>query len=57
MNEPLEKDYNREGIDLDLIFIYLNDGRRTPQNDEERKWLKNLQEIKDRGNGLELNFN
>ncbi len=52
------EDYcNSLHLDLDIIFSKLWRGHRTPQNDEEKEWLKDLEEKKKRGVGLELNFN
>jgi hypothetical protein len=49
--------YNSMDFDLDIIFSYLAAGLRTPQNDEEKKYLKEIREIQQRGGNIELSFN
>lgn len=52
--EPLEHDYNREGISYDLKTLYLRDGRRTPQNESEKQLLAEIKEIEGRGGTIEV---
>ena len=49
--------YNEKDLDLDVIYSMLWRGVRQPQNEEERKIKKELDEIKTSGKGLELYFN
>ena len=44
------KDYNNSSdLDSDLIVLYLWKGVREPQNEEEKKWKDELDEMKKRG--------
>jgi len=52
--EPLEHDYNREGISYDLKTLYLRDGRRTPQNESEKQLLAEIIEIESNGGTIEV---
>ncbi len=52
--EPLEHDYNREGISYDLLTLYLRDGRRTPLNEGEKELLAEIKEIEGRGGTIEV---
>lgn len=54
--DPLGNEYtsydeyvNSPDLDSDLILINLWQGVRTPQNDEEKMWKHELDEIKRRG--------
>lgn len=47
---------NSQDLDLDLIYLYLWQGNRIPQNQEEEKIKRELDEMKAKGHSLELNF-
>ena len=51
-----EEDINSPDIDLDLIYSKLWSGERIPQNEREKEIKKELDEMKSRGEKLELNF-
>ena len=51
-----EEDINSPDIDLDLIYSKLWSGERTPQSEQEKEIKKELDEMKSRGEKLELNF-
>lgn len=48
--------YNDKDLDWDIIFSMLWRGVRTPQNEKEKEWKKELDEIKASGKEIELNF-
>lgn len=52
--QPYEQNYNREGISYDLITLYLRDGRRTPQNEDEKILLAEIQKIENEGGTIEV---
>ena len=51
---PLEHDYNRKDISYDLITLYLRDGRRTPQNESEKRLLAEIKKIENEGGTIEV---
>ena len=51
------QDYcNSNELDHDIICVMLETGRRTPQNDWEREYVKNTEMYKDKGVPTELPF-
>ena len=48
---------NLEDLDPDLKMLFLWRGNRTPQNKLEEEMLEELEDMKRRGVGIELNFN
>ena len=51
-----EEYVNSPDLDLDLIYSKLWSGERTPQSEQEKEIKKELDEMKLRGEKLELNF-
>lgn len=51
-----EEYVNSPDLDLDLIYSKLWSGERTPQDEREKEIKKELDEMKLRGEKLELNF-
>ena len=51
---PLEHDYNRKDISYDIITLYLRDGRRTPQNESEKRLLAEIKKIENEGGTIEV---
>ncbi|MBF1438832.1 hypothetical protein [Hoylesella nanceiensis] len=51
-----EEYINSPDLDLDLIYSKLWSGERTPQSEQEKEIKKELDEMKSRGEKLELNF-
>jgi hypothetical protein len=51
-----EEYVNSPNLDRDLVYLKIWKGERTPQNDEERRIKKELDEMKRKGQSLELNF-
>ena len=51
---PLEQNYNRKGISYDLLTLYLRDGRRTPQNEDEKILLTEIRKIEKDGGTIEV---
>lgn len=51
-----EEYINSPDLDLDLIYSKLWSGERTPQDKREKEIKKELDEMKSRGEKLELNF-
>lgn len=51
-----EEYINSPDLDLDLIYSKLWSGERTPQDEREKEIKKELDEMKLRGEKLELNF-
>lgn len=51
-----EESVNSPDLDLDLIYSKLWSGERTPQSEQEKEIKKELDEMKLRGEKLELNF-
>lgn len=47
---------NSDDIDPDLIFNYLAQGKRTPKNEEERKWQEEGRLLLEKG-GYDISFN
>lgn len=51
------KDYcNSDAPDFDVICVMLDTGRRAPQNEWEKEYLKESQYYKERGIATELPF-
>lgn len=51
-----EEYINSPDLDLNLIYSKLWSGERTPQSEQEKEIKKELDEMKSRGEKLELNF-
>jgi hypothetical protein len=49
--------YNSPDLDLEQIYVYLTLGSRTPQNEDEKKLLKEIKRIKKQGYTVEIPFN
>lgn len=54
MKTKQKKDYNSLDLDIDQIQVYLMSGRRTPQNEKEKRILKQIQEIQAEGLVVEV---
>jgi len=50
-------DPNSKDLEPDQVLCYLILGSRKPQNDYERKLLKQIKEIKAKGLSVEIPFN
>lgn len=48
---------NDPNLDPDIIGVLLATGRRTPQNEKEERLLKDLNEMKAKGQAIEFPFN
>jgi hypothetical protein len=48
---------NALDLDPDVILSLLASGRRDPQNEQERIWLKSIEETKAKGKGIDIPFN
>lgn len=46
--------YNSMELSTEKIFLYLHQGKRIPQNDKERRFLKHCKEIEESGGVVEL---
>ena len=51
-----EEYVNSPDLDLELIYVKVWSGERTPQNEQEKEIKKELDEMKSLGMKLELNF-
>lgn len=52
------EDYcNSKNLDPDIVGVMLATGRRTPQNDYERRLLEEIQEMQRKGIAVEFPFN
>ncbi len=52
------EDYcNSKDLDPDIVGVMLATGRRTPQNDYERRLLEEIQEMQRKGIAVEFPFN
>lgn len=49
--------YNSPDLDPDIIGVMLATGRRQPQDDYERDLLAEMNEMKEKGIGIEFPFN
>ena len=49
--------YNSMDLDIDQIQVYLMSGRRTPQNEAEKRILKQIREIEAKGRVVEVPSN
>jgi hypothetical protein len=49
--------YDSMDLDYDQIMLYLEMGRRTPQNESEEKLLEQIRDIHRRGRSVEIPFN
>lgn len=57
-NSHMEKiDPNSPDLELEQIYVYLTLGSRTPQNEDEKKLLKEIKRIKKQGYTVEIPFN
>lgn len=52
--ENEETDYNAKNVSADLVCVYLRDGRRTPQNDYEKRLLAEIKSIIASGKDIEV---
>lgn len=50
-------DYNSPDLEPEQIYVYLTLGSRTPQNEEEKKLLKEIKKIKREGYVVDIPFN
>mgnify|MGYP000873573272 CR=1 FL=1 len=50
-------DYNSMDLEKETIYAYLTMGSRTPQNDDERKLLKEIKQIKKDGYTVDIPTN
>ena len=53
----LRNDYNSMSLDREEILLYLSLGKRTPQNESEEQMLKEIKEIRKRGQIVDIPFN
>ena len=51
------EDYNSPDLDPDIIYNYLAQGLRTPQNEKEERWQKEGKRILENGGSYEISFN
>jgi hypothetical protein len=49
--------YNSMDLDYDQIILYLEMGRRKPQNKKEERLLEQIRDIGRRGRSVEIPFN
>ena len=47
---------NATDLDSDLIYLFLLRGERTPQNDAEKRWKTEADELRRKGIDIELPF-
>lgn len=50
-------DPNSPDLELEQIYVYLALGSRTPQNEDEKKLLKEIKRTKKQGYTVEIPFN
>ncbi|MDF1560899.1 MAG: hypothetical protein P1P83_11950 [Bacteroidales bacterium] len=50
-------DYNSMDLEMETIMVYLILGARTPQNDDERELLKEINQIKKDGYTVDIPSN
>ena len=55
--ESYEAYCNSMDLDPDIIGVMLATGRRTPQNDYEKRLLATIEKMKKEGKGIEFPFN
>lgn len=48
---------NDPDLDTDLVYLYLSNGKRTPQNEKEEQWAKESTRIDKSGRSFEVDFN
>ena len=48
---------NSMDLDPDIVGVMLATGRRTPQNEYERRLLAEIEQMKKEGKGIEFPFN
>lgn len=53
-NDSIKKNYDAANISADLVCLYLRDGRRTPQNEYEKRLLAEIKEIEAAGGTIEV---
>ena len=51
-----EEYYNSAGLESSLIAIYLQAGKRMPQNEEEEKMLKQIQHLQKDGKAIDIPY-
>lgn len=52
------EDYcNSNDLDADIVGVMLTTGRRTPQNEYEKRLLKEIERMKKEGKAIEFPFN
>ena len=56
-SQQLFDKYNNPDLDPDIIYLYLWKEKRTPQNEKEHIWLKEIEDTKKKGQSFELPFN
>lgn len=57
-NHNMEKiDPNSPDLELEQIYVYLTLGSRTPQNEDEKKLLKEIKKINKQGYEVDIPFN
>lgn len=54
--ESYEAYCNSMDLDSDIIGVMLTTGRRTPQNDDEKRLLQEIEQMKREGKGIEFPF-
>lgn len=55
--ESYEAYCNSADLDPDIIGVMLATGRRTPQDEYEKKLLEEIEQMKKEGKGIEFPFN
>lgn len=55
--ESYEAYCNSKDLDPDIIGVMLATGRRTPQNEDEKELLDEIERMKKEGKGIEFPFN
>jgi len=50
-------DPNSSDLEPEQIYVYLTLGSRTPQNEDEKKLLKEIKRIKKQGYTVDIPFN
>ena len=49
--------YNSPDLEPEQVLLYLSLGSRTPQNEYEKRLLKQIKEIRAKGQSVEIPFN
>ena len=55
--ESYEAYCNSDDLDSDIVGVMLATGRRTPQNNYEKRLLAEIEQMKKEGKGIEFPFN